>query len=190
MGEVHRDLPAEGDAAHAAPALPQRGRRQAERRTDGRLGEPRPGAAGQGIGPIGEFKVHDMFTLTLRSSGAIGDSEHRTIFLFLDFQGRQQGRGYPPAISWQGRSKRQSRRHSRRLDMNPLTESASARWLAAGSLSGACGAAGRGPSSWRAASAPRHSSAQPSDSRAAGPTSRGTARGTCCTAYADAASAT
>ena len=57
-----------------------------------------------------------------------------------------------------------------------------------GSLSGcACRAAGRGPSSWRARSARPHSSAQPSDSPPAGPTSRDTPRATCCTASADGA---
>ncbi len=46
------------------------------------------------------------------------------------------------------------------------------------------GAAGRGPSAWRAASALRHSWARPSDSPGRGPISRGSARASCCTACA------
>lgn len=46
-------------------------------------------------------------------------------------------------------------------------------------------AAGRGPSSWQGSSGPQHSSERPSDSRSAGPTSRGIPPASCCTWYAD-----
>ncbi len=58
-------------------------------------------------------------------------------------------------------------------------------------FSGPCGgAADRGPSAWRAASARRHSSEPPSGSRPAGPTSRDNPRATGCTGCAGDASAT
>ncbi len=52
---------------------------------------------------------------------------------------------------------------------------------------GACGAAGRGPSPSPARNEPWHSSGPPSGSRTPGPTSRGIARESCCTACAGAA---
>lgn len=58
-------------------------------------------------------------------------------------------------------------------------------------ISGPCGgAAGRGPSAWRAASGQPRSSARPSGSRPAGPTSRDSLPETDCTGCAGGASAT
>ncbi|KAF0134096.1 MAG: hypothetical protein FD152_1503 [Xanthobacteraceae bacterium] len=59
------------------------------------------------------------------------------------------------------------------------------------SISGPCGgAAGQDPSAWRAASGQPHSSARPSDSRPAGPTSRDSLPATDCTGCEGGASAT
>lgn len=55
---------------------------------------------------------------------------------------------------------------------------------------GASGAAGRGPFPWRVPSGPWRSWGPPSGNRRAGPTSRDTARASCCTACAGGASAT
>src|ERR1700754_2371461 len=53
----------------------------------------------------------------------------------------------------------------------------------------AAAAAGRGPFSWRAASAPPRNSGPPSDSRAEGPICRDIVPGSCRTGFAGAASA-
>lgn len=56
------------------------------------------------------------------------------------------------------------------------------------SLSGACGAAVRGPSSWPAANGPWHNWGQPSDNQTANPISRGIALAKGCISSAGAAS--